>query len=132
MDNATARMKFEQHLRRRSPDRSTPIHYVSDVRQFQHLCLKPWSEVTRTDIEAFVDRGLVLGWKPATLQRRVAALKVFFDFCADESEHVFLLIPLQPRCTPFRYTALFLPRANPRLVVRPLAVWGLRPAPAAG
>src|SRR6266496_1697502 len=96
MDNATALQKFEQQLRRRSPDRSTPIHYVSDVRQFQHLCPKPWSEVTRTDIEAFVDRGLVLGWKPATLQRRVAALKVFFDFCADESEQEDRLNPVQP------------------------------------
>ena len=86
MDNLTALQKFEQHLRRRYPDRSTPIHYVSDVRQFQHLCPKPWFEVTRTDIEAFVDHGLDLGWKPATLQRRAAALKVFFDFCADEIE----------------------------------------------
>ena len=96
MDNATALQKFEQQLRRRSPDRSTPIHYVSDVRQFQRLCLKPWSEVTRTDIEAFVDHGLALGWKPATLQRRVAALKVFFDFCADESEQEDRLNPVQP------------------------------------
>ena len=96
MDNPTARMKFEQHLRRRSPDRSTPIHYVSDVRQFQQFCPKPWSEVTRTDIELFVDHGLTQGWKPSTLQRRVAALKVFFDFCADESEQVDRPNPVQP------------------------------------
>jgi site-specific recombinase XerD len=86
MDNATALQKFEQQLRRRSPDRSTPIHYVSDVRQFQQFCPEPWSEVTRTDIEAFVDYRLKQGWKPTTLQRRLAALKVFVDFCADESE----------------------------------------------
>jgi integrase/recombinase XerC len=96
MDNATALQTFEQHLRRRSPDRSTPIHYVSDVRQFQHLCSKPWQEVTRSDIEAFVDHGLAQGWKPATLQRRVAALKVFFDFCADESEQGDRPNPVQP------------------------------------
>jgi site-specific recombinase XerD len=96
MDNATARMKFEQHLRRRSPDRSTPIHYVSDVRQFQQFCPKPWFEVTRTDIELFVDHGLAQGWKPTTLQRRVAALKVFFDFCADESEQEDRPNPVQP------------------------------------
>jgi len=86
MDNATALQKFEQQLRRRSPDRSTRIHYVSDVRQFQQFCPEPWSEVTRTDIEAFVDYRLKQGWKPTTLQRRLAALKVFVDFCADESE----------------------------------------------
>jgi hypothetical protein len=37
MDNATALQAFERSLRRRFPDRSTPIHYVSDVRQFQRL-----------------------------------------------------------------------------------------------
>jgi integrase/recombinase XerD len=96
MNNATALQKFEQHLRRRSPDRSTPIHYVSDVRQFQQFCPKSWLEVTRADIEAFVDHGLNQGWKPSTLQRRVAALKVFFDFCADESEQLDRPNPVQP------------------------------------
>jgi site-specific recombinase XerD len=96
MDNSTALQKFEQHLRRRSPGRSTPIHYVSDVRQFQQFCPKPWAEVTRTDIELFVDHGLTQGWKPSTLQRRVAALKVFFDFCADEIEQGDRLNPVQP------------------------------------
>ena len=96
MDNSTARMKFEQHLRRRSPDRSTPIHSVSDVRQFQQFCPKPWFEITRADIEAFVDHGLKQGSPPTTLQRRVAALKVFFDFCADESEQEDRPNPVQP------------------------------------
>jgi site-specific recombinase XerD len=96
MDNATALQKFEQHLRRRSPDRSTPIHYVSDVRQFQQFCPKPWIEVTRTDIDSFVDYRLNQGWKPTTLQRRVAALKVFFDFCADESQQDERPNPVQP------------------------------------
>ena len=96
MDNATALQKFDQHLRRRSPDRSTPIHYVSDLRQFQQFCPKPWFEVTRSDIELFVDHGLAQGWKPTTLQRRVAALKVFFDFCADESEQEDRPNPVQP------------------------------------
>jgi hypothetical protein len=73
MDNTTALQKFEQQLRRRSPERSTPVHYVSDVRQFQQFCPKPWSEVTRADLGAFVDHGLDLGWKSTTLQRRVAA-----------------------------------------------------------
>ncbi len=41
MDNATALQEFERSLRRRFPDRSTPVHYVSDVRQFQRLCPKP-------------------------------------------------------------------------------------------
>ena len=51
MDNATALHEFERSLRRRFPDRSTPAHYVSDVRQFQRVCPKAWAEVTRADVE---------------------------------------------------------------------------------
>jgi site-specific recombinase XerD len=96
MDNTTALQKFEQQLRRRSPERSTPVHYVSDVRQFQQFCPKLWSEVTHANVAAFVDHGLKQGWKPTTLQRRVAALKVFFDFVADESEQADRPNPVQP------------------------------------
>lgn len=96
MDNPTALQKFEQHLRRRSPDRSTPLHYLSDLRQFLAVCPKPWAEVTRADVDAFVEFGLAQGWKPATLQRRVAALKVFFDFCADGTDQPDRPNPVQP------------------------------------
>jgi len=96
MDNATAVQRFEQYLRRRFPGRSTPVHYVSDVRQFQRFCLKPWNEVTRADVDAFVDAGLGKGWRPATLQRRVAALKAFFDCCADASDQLDRPNPVQP------------------------------------
>ena len=79
-------MRFERSLKRRSPGRSTATHYVSDVRLFLAACSKPWAEVTRADIDAFVDQGGEAGWKPATIRRRVAALnKAFFDFCAEET-----------------------------------------------
>jgi hypothetical protein len=29
---------FEQYLRRRSPDRRTPVDYISNVRQFAAVC----------------------------------------------------------------------------------------------
>jgi site-specific recombinase XerD len=99
MDNTTALRQFEQSLRRRSPDRSTATHYLSDVRQFQRFCPKPWLDVTRADIDAFVDDGQAQGWtlRAATLQRRVAALKVFFEFCAAETESLDRPNPVQPR-----------------------------------
>ena len=86
MNNSTALQQFKQLLLRRFPGRSTAKHYESDVRLFQRFCLKPWVEVTTADLDAFVDQGHQRGWKPATLQRRVAALKTFFDFCAQETE----------------------------------------------
>lgn len=83
MDDTLCLAQFERHLTRRSPGRSTAKHYLSDLRQFQKLCPKAWSAITSADIDAFVDAGQQRGWKAATLQRRVAALKVFFDFYAD-------------------------------------------------
>ncbi len=86
MDNRIAVIiQFEQYLQRRAPGRRTAIDYVSDVRQFANLCAKPWLEVTVQDIDAFVDQQRQQGLSAATVKRRVAALKVFFDFMAEET-----------------------------------------------
>jgi site-specific recombinase XerD len=85
---------FEQYLRRRftgpsarcwGPGRRTPIDYLSDVRLFARACDKPWREVTMQDLDAFVDQQRQAGRSPATIKRRVAALKTFFDFLAEET-----------------------------------------------
>lgn len=76
--------RFEQYLKRRFPDRRTPIDYISDIRQFTAACPKPWREVTIHDIDAFVDQQRA-EHSQATVQRRVAALKTFFDFLAEDS-----------------------------------------------
>ena len=75
---------FKQYLERRSPGRRTSIDYVSDVCQFAAACSKAWTEVTMHDIDAFVDQQRQKGLSAATIKRRVAALKVFFDFLAEE------------------------------------------------
>jgi len=76
---------FEHYLKRRSPGSRTSIDYVSDVRLFAAACQKAWREVTLHDIDAFVDQQRQAGLSAATIKRRVAALKVFFDFLAEES-----------------------------------------------
>jgi site-specific recombinase XerD len=96
MDNETALPEFERYLRRRYPERSTAKHYLSDLRQFRKVCAKPWAEVTPQDIDAFVDYGQQLGWKPTTLTRRVAALKTFFEFWAVETNTLEQPNPVQP------------------------------------
>ena len=78
--------RFKQYLQRRAPGRRTAIDYVSDVRQFAAYCAKPWTEVTRHDVDAFVDQQRQANLGAATIQRRVAGLKVFFDFLAEESD----------------------------------------------
>jgi site-specific recombinase XerD len=84
MDRQESIQRFEQYLKRRFPDRRTPIDYVSDIRQFAAYCPKPWREVTLLDIDAFVDQQRA-EHSQATVQRRVAALKSFFDFLAEDS-----------------------------------------------
>lgn len=84
MDRQESIQRFEQYLQRRFPDRRTAIDYVSDIRQFAAHCSKPWREVTLLDIDAFVDQQRA-EHSQATVQRRVAALKSFFDFLAEET-----------------------------------------------
>jgi site-specific recombinase XerD len=85
MDRLENVQRFEQYLRRRFPGRRTPVDYVSDVRQFMAICSKPWREVMMHDIDHFVDQQREAKLKPATIKRRVAALKTFFDFLAEDS-----------------------------------------------
>jgi site-specific recombinase XerD len=85
MDPGEYLLKFDQYLQRRSPGCRTPKDYLSDVRQFLCVCTKAWREVTMQDIDDFVDQQRQRGLKPATIKRRVAALKTFFDFLAEET-----------------------------------------------
>jgi len=85
MDTQVYLLKFEQFLQRRSPGRRTPKDYLSDIRQFLALCTKPWREISMQDIDVFIDHQRQRGLKPATIKRRAAALKTFFDFLAEET-----------------------------------------------
>jgi site-specific recombinase XerD len=77
--------KYVQYLQRRFPERRTSKDYESDVRQFMKQCEKEWRAVQMQDIDAFIDAQRQAGMKPATIKRRAAALKTFFDFLAEES-----------------------------------------------
>lgn len=108
MDKDESLAKFEQYLWRRFPERRTPVDYLSDIRQFRAVCQKPWRAVTMHDIDAFVDQQRASGLKSATVNRRVAALKTFFDFLAEESDDLSWPNPVhfkrhagkRPRCLP--------------------------------
>lgn len=85
MDKTENLRKFEQYLQRRFPGRHTCRDYLSDLRQFSAFCQKDWRDVSMHDIDSFVDQHRSRGLAPATINRRVAALKTFFDFLAEES-----------------------------------------------
>jgi site-specific recombinase XerD len=109
MDRNESLTKFESYLQRRFPERRTSIDYVSDVRQFMAVCPKPWREVTMQDIDLFVDQQRQAGLKQSTVNRRVAALKTFFDFLAEESGDLSWPNPVR-----FKRHAGKRPRALPR------------------
>ena len=77
--------RFERYLRRRYGDRSTPKHYLSDLRIFiRHISNKSPTEVSVQDIDYFVDRQVEQGLRPTTVNRRLATLHTFFEFLAAE------------------------------------------------
>lgn len=83
MDEATE--QFECYLRRRYSDRSTPKHYLSDLRIFvRHIGHKSPTEVKVQDIDSFVDHQVKRGLSPATINRRLSTLHTFFEFLASE------------------------------------------------
>jgi site-specific recombinase XerD len=74
---------IEAYLRRRYGDRSTPKHYLSDLRGF--VCQAgdvPVASVTAQTIDAFVSAAQAQGQRPRTINRRLAALHTFFEFWA--------------------------------------------------
>jgi len=85
METQESFQQFEQYLQRRFPERRTSKDYLSDLRQFRVFCQKDWREVSMHDIDAFVNQQHAQGLKQATVNRRVAALKTFFDFLAEET-----------------------------------------------
>jgi len=81
----TALSRFIQHVAQRSPNRSTALHYESDLRIFARQVDKPPRQVTVQDVSAFVTAQSRAGLRPATINRRLASLKSFFEFLAIEA-----------------------------------------------
>jgi integrase/recombinase XerD len=75
---------FDTYLRRRYPGRTTAKHYVSDVRIFVKGDPGSVLTVTAVEIDSFVEEQRAQQRAVTTINRRVAALKTFFDFVGQE------------------------------------------------
>jgi site-specific recombinase XerD len=75
---------FDTYLRRRYPGRTTAKHYVSDVRIFVKGHPGSVLTVTAVEIDSFVEGQRAQQRAVTTINRRVAALKTFFDFVGQE------------------------------------------------
>lgn len=98
METKEAVNRFENYLHRRYGDRSTPKHYMSDLGIFlRHIGAKPLVQVTVQDIDGFVASGQEQGWRPTTVNRRLATVRSFFDFLASEEPERYLVNPVRWR-----------------------------------
>ena len=78
--------EFERYLNRRYPGSSTVKHYVNDLQLFQRFVDKPPREVTQLDIDRLVEDQLMRGLSATTVNRRLACLRHFFEFLADQAD----------------------------------------------
>jgi len=126
MDEPDPVAAFERYLQRRFPKRRTTIDYLSDVRQFRAVCAQPWREVTMHDIDAFVDQQQQAQLQASTIKRRVAALKTYFDFLAEDSGELARVNPVR-----FKRHAGKQPRRLPRDLSNDAVeqLWAVIPTP---
>jgi integrase/recombinase XerC len=74
---------FEKYWRRRKPTFSTAVHYASDIRIFFHWKQGLVAEsVSVHDVDEFIEWQQSLGRASATIQRRLIALRMFYDYLA--------------------------------------------------
>jgi site-specific recombinase XerD len=87
---------FVNWVRRRNPQARTWRDYSYDLQQFAAIMgdLLP-GEITHRDIDRFVNSQVGRGFKPATINRRLAAILAFFTYLADEDPA--LVCPVLPR-----------------------------------
>lgn len=87
--------QFVNWLHRRNPTARTWKDYAYDLKQFVTLVgdTAPRS-VTFQDIDRFVQRQAAQGFKPATINRRLAAILSFYAYLSDEDP--ILVCPVLP------------------------------------
>ena len=78
--------RFITWLRCRSPRATTHVHYASDLRCFFAWAGKGPEAITLHDVDAYVATCRQLGHAPATINRRLAALRCLYRFLALEAD----------------------------------------------
>jgi len=87
---------FTADLSRRFPGTSTVVHYSSDVRLFLRWWQRPPAQVQRADIDQFIVWQQTLGRARATINRRLVALRMWFEFQAEQASDPLGAAPRNP------------------------------------
>lgn len=81
--------RFVNWVRRRSPEARTWRDYKYDLHLFaETLGDRPLNEITFRDVDRFVNLQTERGFKPATVNRRLAAVVSLYNFLADEDANL--------------------------------------------
>src|SRR5436853_7478271 len=80
----TAIDRFQAYLARRQFSAHTVASYTLDLRLFFAEITVPLARVSFHEVDQFVERQHQHGRAWATINRRLNALKHFFDFCLDQ------------------------------------------------
>lgn len=78
---------FEVHLEQQGKHQNTIRSYANDLRQFAQWCKNTFgedftlAELTRSDVQDFRAFLLTRNSSPASVNRKITALRQFFDFC---------------------------------------------------
>jgi site-specific recombinase XerD len=78
---------FVSWLRRKSPQSSTAVHYGSDLKLFFAWIGKPCLDVKVQDIDAYIEHCQKEGHAIGTVNRRLCALRSFYQFLYLHDEH---------------------------------------------
>ncbi|NJS37581.1 MAG: site-specific integrase [Brachymonas sp.] len=85
--------RFCRWLQRRSPSATTHVHYRSDLRIFFEWAKKPPAQISLQDVDRFIAYAQdEKRYAVATINRKMACLKSFFDYLQVES----LALPKNP------------------------------------
>jgi len=77
---------FQKWLRRKAPNASTQIHYPNDLDLFFAWLNKPIEDVKVQDIDRYIETCQQNRQAIATINRRLAALRAFYQFLEIEQE----------------------------------------------
>ena len=79
-------VQFNKWLRRKRPHTTTHVHYTSDLKLFFAWADKPPDAITLRDIDRYIERCQGLGHAVATVNRRLSAIRAFYQFLEFERD----------------------------------------------
>jgi site-specific recombinase XerD len=82
--SATAIQQFRAYLQRRNYSAHTLSNYTLDLQLFFAAIDRPMNQVSFRDIDGFIDQQHHQGLAPTTVNRRLYALRHFFDFLIEQ------------------------------------------------